>query len=92
MSKTVSSFQEISTLIAQGTPVIFRRRLEVRVTAIQPCHDRDTITAVLQLSLGDYFLGEVECEFATIVGLLDAFAIDERAELWEVAGGSRPCS
>jgi hypothetical protein len=89
MSKTIYSYQEISALIEQGTSVTFRRQLEAHVTTIQPCPDCGTITAILQLSLGDSFLGEVECEFATIVGLLNAFAIDERAELWEVVQETR---
>lgn len=87
MNKTIYSYQEISALIEQGIPVAFTRQLEAHVTAIQPCDDRDRITAIMQLSLGDYLLGEVECEFTTIAGLLDAFDIQERTELWEVVEG-----
>ena len=83
--KQVYSYQEIDTLIEQGMPVAFTRQLEAHVTAVQPRRDRNTITVIIQLCLGDYFLGEVECEFATIAGLLEAFDICERVHLWEVA-------
>ena len=75
-------------LIEQGTSVAFTRQLEVHVIAIQHCRDRETITAIVQLGLGSYFLGEVECEFPTIALLLDAFARTGRAELWEVVGSA----
>lgn len=76
-------------LIEQGTSVAFTRQLEVHVIAIQHCRDRETITAIVQLGLGSYFLGEVECEFPTIALLLDAFARTGRAELWEVVGSAQ---
>lgn len=83
--KEVYSYQELGSLIKQGTPVTCLLQVEAHVTAIQLCPDRDRITAVIQLSLGNFFLGEVECEFPTIALLLDAFGIHEQAELWEVA-------
>ncbi len=86
--KEVYNHQEIGTLIDQGQPVAFTRQLEVRVTARQLNHDSTTITALVQLCRGDYFLGEVEQEYPTVALLLDAFDISELEDIWEVLDSS----
>ncbi len=86
--KEVYNHQEIGTLINKGQLVAFTRQLEVRVTAARSSPESDTITALVQLCRGDYFLGEVEQEYTTIALLLDAFAIGELEDIWEVLDSS----
>ena len=86
--KEVYNHREIGPLIDQGQPVAFTRQLEARVTARHLNRDSDTITALVQLCRGDYFLGEVEQEYATVALLLDAFDIGELEDIWEVLDSS----
>ncbi len=82
--KEVYNHQEIGALIDQGQPVAFTRQLEVRVTARRSSPESDTITALIRFCKGDYLLGEVENEYATLAVLLKVFAIDEFEDIWEV--------
>jgi hypothetical protein len=82
--KEVYNRQEIGTLIDQGRPVAFTRQLEVRVTAVRGSPESDTITALIRFCNGDYLLGELENEYATLAVLLKVFAIGELEDIWEV--------
>ena len=82
--KEIYNHQEIGTLIDQGQPVAFTRQLEVRVTAVRSSPESDTITALIRFCKGDYLLGELENEYATLALLLKVFAIGELEDVWEV--------
>ncbi len=82
--KEVYNHQEIDTLIDQGQPVAFTRHLEVRVTARRVRPESETITALIRFCKGDYLLGELENEYATLAVLLKVFAIGELEDIWEV--------
>ncbi len=82
--KQVYSYQEIRPLIEQGKEVTVTCHLHAEVTAIQKRPASDTITATLHLLVGEDVIAVVESEYPSFVSLLDAFAIDEYAEQWEV--------
>src|SRR5438445_12226411 len=86
--KEIYNHQEIGPLIDQGQPVAFIRQLEVRVTARRSSPESDTITALIRFCHGDYLLGEMENEYATLAVLLKVFAIDELEDMWEVLDDS----
>ena len=82
--KQVYSYQEIRPLIEQGKEVTVTCHLHAEVTAIQKRPASDTITATLHLLVGEDVIAIVKSEYPSLVGLLDAFAIDETCEQWEV--------
>ena len=82
--KEIYNHQEIGTLIDKGQPVAFTRQLEVRVTAVRSSPESDTITALIRFCKGDYLLGELENEYATLAVLLKLFAIGELEDIWEI--------
>ena len=82
--KEVYSYQEIRHLIEQGKEVTVTCHLHAEVTAIQKRPASDTITATLHLLVGEDVIAVVESEYPSFVSLLDAFAIDETCEQWEV--------
>lgn len=71
-------------LIDQGKQVVFTCHTEARVTAIQKSPVSDTITATITLLIGEYVIAVMECEYPSIVSLLDTFDINELSEIWEV--------
>ncbi len=82
--KQVYSYQEIGTEIDRGTPCIFTCHPQVRVTCIQKQPDSEIITVTLIVSVRDTCVGIMQSEYASITNLLDAFDIDDQAEIWEV--------
>jgi hypothetical protein len=82
--KELFTYQEIGTLIDQGTSATFTRHIVARVTVTQPTPDSETVKALLLLSLGQYNIGVVEMEYTDISELLEAFDIDDGEEIWEV--------
>ena len=83
--KEVYSYQEIGTLIDQGTSATFTRHIQARVTVSRPSSDSETVEALLLLSLGQYNIGLCEVEYEDISELLEAFDIDNKEEIWEVS-------
>ena len=83
MSKTVNNYQEIGILIDSGKPAVFTCHPEARVT-VRWVPNEDTIKATITISIGDTCVGIVETEYASSIDLLDAFQIDDLAEIWEV--------
>lgn len=84
--KTVYSYQEIAHLIEQGNQVVFTCHPEARVSTVQKHPDRETITVTIHLSIRETCVGSVSYEYASILAVLDAFDVDEGAELWQVVG------
>jgi hypothetical protein len=84
MSKTVYSYQEIGTLLDQGRQGVFTCYPEARVSALQKHPESDTVTVTLTLSIRETCLGIVEDEYASMLAVLDAFDIEDLAEIWEV--------
>ena len=82
--KQVYSYQEIGTLIDQGKQVAFTATVQARVTAIQKHKESDEITVSIVLLVSEYVIAECETTYPRIDGLLDAFDIDDLAEIWEV--------
>lgn len=82
--KTVYSYQEIGTLIDQCQKVVFTCDPVARVTAVQRHPDLETITVTIQLSIRDTCIGIMENEYSSKLALLEAFDIDDLAEIWEV--------
>jgi hypothetical protein len=82
--KQVHNYQEIGTLIDQGKRVLFTCHPVARVTAVQKDRDSDIITVTLNLSIRDTCIGIVEYEYDSILAVLEAFDVDELAEIWEV--------
>lgn len=82
--KTLDSYQEIGTLIDQGRQSVFTCHPEARVSAIQRHRDSDGITVTINIHIQDTCVGIVEYEYASILAVLEAFAIEELAEVWEV--------
>jgi len=82
--KQTYSYQEIGTLIDQRKLVAFTCYSVARVTAVQRHPDLETITVTIQFSLRDTCVGIVEQEYSSILALLEAFDIDDLAEIWEV--------
>jgi hypothetical protein len=82
--KELFTYQEIGTLIDQGTSATFTRHIVARVTVTQPTPDSETVKALLLLSLRQYNIGVVEMEYTDISELLEAFDIDDGEEIWEV--------
>jgi hypothetical protein len=85
--KQLYSYQEIGTLIDQGKQVRFTCSPQARVSAVQKQRESDTVTITLNLSIRDVCVGIVDYEYASIADVLEAFDIDEQAEIWEVLGG-----
>lgn len=82
--KQVYNYQEIGTEIDRGKRVVFTCHPEARVTAVQKQRDSDIITVTLQISIRDTCVGIVEYEYTSILAVLEAFDIEELAEIWEV--------
>ena len=82
--KTVYSYQEIGTLIDQGKQVVFTCYPQARVTAIQRHPDSDTVTVTLNLSIRETCVGMVTNEYTSMLAILDAFDIEDLAEIWEL--------
>ena len=82
--KEVYNFQEIGTLIDQGIDATFTRHIVARVTVKQVSPDSDRIQAIMLLSLGQYNITLIETEYEDISELLEAFAIEDGEEIWEV--------
>jgi hypothetical protein len=82
--KQVYSYQEIGTLIDQGKHVVFTCHPEARVSAVQQHPNNDTITVTINLSIGNTCVGIVSYEYASMLAVLDAFAIVDLSEMWEV--------
>ena len=82
--KEVYSYQEIGTLIDQRNTVVFTCHPEARVTVVQKDTNSNTITVTIMLSIGDTCIGIIENAYPTIGLLLDAFAINDLSEIWEV--------
>lgn len=82
--KQVYSYQEIGTRIDQGKQVVFACHPEARVSAVQKHPDSDIVTVTINLSIGDTCVGIVSYEYASMLAVLDAFAIHDLTEMWEV--------
>jgi len=82
--KQVYSYQEIGTLIDQRKLVAFTCHPVALVSVVQRHPDLETITVTIQFSLRDTCIGIVEHEYSSILALLEAFDIDDLAEIWEV--------
>ncbi len=81
--KQVYSYQEIGTLIDRGKPMVFTCHPEARVSTVQKDKGSGTVTVTLRLSIRDTCVGMVEDAYTSILAVLDAFDIDESAEIWE---------
>lgn len=64
--------------------VLFTCSPQARVSAVQKQRESDTVTITLTLSIRDTCIGIVDYEYASIADVLDAFDIDDRAEIWKV--------
>jgi hypothetical protein len=82
--KQVFNYQEIGTLIDQGKQVVFTCYPQARVTAIQRHPDSDTVTVTLNLSIRETRVGMVTYEYTSMLAVLDAFDIEDLAEIWEL--------
>lgn len=83
MSKTVYSYQEVGYVIDRGGPASFTCHPRARVTVRQLSASDDAVEATIALSIGDTCVGMVECSYASITDLLDAFQVDDLDEIWE---------
>jgi hypothetical protein len=86
--KEVYSYQEIQPLITKGQAISFTCHVHAELTTIQKQPGSDTVTATIHILVGEYVTAVVECEYPSIVSLLDAFDINESLEIWEVKPGS----
>lgn len=84
--KQIYRYQEIGTLIDQGRQVVFTCYPEARVSARQNHRESDTVTVTINLCIRDTCVGIVEYEYSSMLAVLDAFDVDEQAELWQVLG------
>ena len=82
--KEVYSYQEIAHFIENDQAVTFTRHLHVQVTAAKKHHDTETIHVTLVLLVGEYTIGEVRYEYASMEALLDAFDISDVEEFFEL--------
>lgn len=82
--KEVYDYQEIGTLIDQGRRVIFTCHPEVRVSCMQKQPDSEVISVTLMVEIGDTCVGIIENQYPSMHILLEAFAIDDLSEIWEV--------
>ena len=82
--KKVYHYNEIDDLVTQGKQVAFTAPAQVRVTAVQKSQDSDEITVTIHVLQGEYVVAECETTYPRIEALLDAFDIDDLAEIWEV--------
>jgi hypothetical protein len=82
--KQVYSYQELGTFIDRGKPMVFTCHPEARVSTVQKDKDCDTVTVTINLPIRDTCVGLVEDEYTSMLAVLDAFDIDESAEIWEV--------
>ena len=80
--KQVFNYQEIGTLIDKGKQVVFTCYPQARVTAIQ--RNSDTVTVTLNLSIQETCVGMVTNEYTSMLAVLDAFDIEDLAEIWEL--------
>jgi hypothetical protein len=82
--KELFSYQEIGTLIDQGTSASFTRHVVAHVSVRQPDPNSPTVTAIIHLTLGQYSVGIFEMEYEDLSELLEIFDIDDKEEIWEV--------
>lgn len=82
--KTVHNYQEIGTLIDQGKQVVFTCYPQARVSAVQKHPGSEIVTVTINLAIRDTCVGIVEYEYTSMLAVLDAFDIDDLAEIWEV--------
>ena len=83
--KELFSYQEIGTLIDQGTSASFTRHIVAHVSVSQPDPNSQTVKAIIHLTLGQYSVGIFEMEYEDLSELLEIFDIDDKEEIWEVA-------
>ncbi len=79
--KQVYSYQELASQIEQGQTVSFLSPLTARVRLCQ--QDEKRVIVTITFFLRDTSIGMIEDEYASIIEVLDAFDIDEAAEIWE---------
>ncbi len=79
--KQVYSYQEVASLIEQGQPVTCTCPITARVKLCQQEGERVIVT--ITFFLRDTSIGMIEDEYASLIEVLDAFDIDEAAEIWE---------
>ena len=82
--KELFSYQEIGTLIDQGQQASFTRHIQAHVTVSQPNPNVETVKALVLLSVGKYNIGIAEITYTDIAEFLEAFAIEDGEEIWEV--------
>lgn len=82
--KTVHHYQEIGHVIDAGTPVAFTCYSTVYVSV--QCKKPPLRTVEIQMSIyvGDTCVGIAENTYPSMIALLEAFQIDDLAEIWEV--------
>jgi hypothetical protein len=84
--KEVYAYQEVSTDIAEGEAVTFTIHPTLHVTAVRKSRGSLTITATLEICIGEYAIGECTMEFSSMETLLAAFDIADHHEIFEVVG------
>ena len=82
--KELFSYQEIGTLIDQGTSASFTRHIVAHVSVSQPTPNVDTVKVIIHLTLGQYSVGIFEMEYEDLSELLEIFDIDDKEEICEV--------
>ena len=78
------SYSEVGALIEQRTKTIFTRSAQVRVSVMKPSSKSHTIKVSINLLIGSSSIGVFQCKYKNILELLEAFAINENDEIFEV--------
>jgi hypothetical protein len=82
--KQAYSYSEVGALIEQRTKTIFTRCAQVRVSVMKPSGKSHTIKVSINLLIGTYSVGVFQCTYKNMLQLLEAFAINENDEIFEV--------
>ena len=82
--KQVYSYSEVGARIEQRTKTIFTRSAQVRVSVMKPSGKSHTIKVSINLLIGTYSVGVFQCTYKNMLELLEAFAINENDEIFEV--------
>ena len=82
--KEVYAYSEVIDDIAQGEKVTFTMHPTLHVAAVRKRLDEQTISATLEIGVGEYVIGECTIEFSSMETLLAAFDIADHEEIFEL--------
>jgi hypothetical protein len=83
--KEVYSYTEVGALIEQRMRTIFTRSALVRVSVMKPNDKSHTIKVSVNVLIGTYSIGVFQRTYKNILEPLEAFAINENDEIFEVS-------